>query len=391
MLFELNPERRFPYHSAKKIERNVRVNMSADYYYDDPNLVSEPKRNSRFRKISASLIILVGGGLLIQTTLAANISLNSGSPIQFGQGITQTTACSGSTNLTITPNSSFSNASSSGSHKFSSVTVSNIPAGCSGVDFKISAYDSTNASPLALFNTTSAAAYVYNNSGSYSAGIFSNGLTVSTNSSSSFTATFATPVALSANVFKITLESLTHTDISCATGGVCSVGQTGPGGGKVFAIASGSGNGLNYEFSTSPVSSGGSSYNSLGNIGFNWCNLTTGTISGALGTAIGTGKQNTADMVAACSSGAAVQADNFTANGYSDWFLPSKDELSAFRATLQPIMTARGWSGAERVWTSSQGGVSNANAWFVGLDNYSNASNGKSQSMPVFPIRSFTN
>lgn len=187
----------------------------------------------------------------------------------------------------------------------------------------------------------------------------------------------------------MTLESLSHTDISCATGGACTVGQTGPGGGKVFAIASGSGNGLNYEFSTSPVSSGGASYTSLGNIGFSWCNLTTGTIAGALGTAFGTGKQNTADMVAACSSGAAIAARGFTANGYSDWFLPSKDELSAFRATLQPIMTARGWSGAERVWTSSQGGTSNADAWFVGLDSYSNASNGKSQTMPVFPIRSF--
>jgi len=257
------------------------------------------------------------------------------------------------------------------------------------VDFKISAYDSTNSSPLAIFNSTSTAAYVYNNSGSYSTGIFGTGLTVSTNSSSSFTATFATPVALSGNVFKVSLESLAHTDISCATGGSCSVGDAGPGGGKVFAIASGTGNGLNYEFATSPVLSGGVSYNSFGDIRFKWCNLTNSTITGSIGLAIGTGNQNTIDMITACSSGAAVAARGYTANGYSDWFLPSKNELAAFRATLQPILTARGWTGAERIWSSSQAAAGGPNAWFVGLDGYTNAADGKDQEYAVFPIRSF--
>ena len=363
--------------------------MSADYYYDDPERIDEPKSSSGIKKLLASIIFLVCGGLLIQTTLAANISLNSGAGVQFGQGITQATACSGSTNLTITPAASFVNSSGGGSHKFSSITVSNIPAGCSGEDFKISAYGSTNSTPLAIFNSTTTSAYVYNNSGSYSAGIWGTGLTVTTNSSSSFTATFATPVALSASVFKITLESFAHTDISCATGGTCAVGDTGPGGGKVFAIASGSGSGLNYEFATGPVPSGGASYLTYGNVAFQWCNVTTGTISGALGTAIGTGKQNTTDMVAACSSGAAVAARNYSANGYSDWFLPSKNELAAFRTTLTSTMTAKGWGGTERVWTSSQGGSGNTDAWFIGLDGYSNAADGKEQYYPVFPIRSF--
>jgi|694.fasta_scaffold99422_1 hypothetical protein len=360
-----------------------------DYYSNDPVDVIESSPKRKLSGIFGFLLFLVGGTYLVQTTLAANISLNSGSPVEFGQGITATAACSGATDLTITPNASFVNSSGAGSFKFSSVTVSNIPAGCNGVDFKISAYDSTNSSAIAIFNSTSTSAYVYNNSGSYSAGIWGTGLTVSTNSSTSFTATFATPVALSANVFKITLESLAHTDISCATGGTCSVGDTGPGGGKVFAIASGAGSGLNYEFATDPVPSGGASYLTYGNVAFQWCNLTTGTISGALGTAIGTGKQNTTDMVAACSSGAAVAARNYSANGYSDWFLPSKNELAAFRPTLTPIMTAKGWGGTERIWTSSQGGSGNTDAWFIGLDGYSNAQDGKQQYYPVFPIRSW--
>ena len=197
-----------------------------DIYSDDP-IESTPNPGKRkLSSILAFLLLLVGGTYLVQTTLAANISLNSG-PVEFGQGVTQTAACSGATNLTITPNSSFVNASGGGAHYFSSVTVSNVPTSCYGDDFTIKAFNNVGNTPLAIFNSTSTNAVIYNNSGTFEAGAGSGGLTVSS-SSGAFTVTFSTPVALASTVFKITLESGAHSATSY------NVGDIGPGGGRIF-------------------------------------------------------------------------------------------------------------------------------------------------------------
>ena len=204
-----------------------------DSYHDDPiEEISHSKLRSKFLTTG---VLILGSIFFFQSTLAGNISLSSGSGIEFGQGISQTVACSGETSLTLTPRSSFTNASP-GDHYLQSVIVSNIPDSCFGVDFSINVYNDTSSTPLALFNSTSRNAVIYNNAGIFQVGTGGTGMSV-TSGSGTFTATFTTPVALSSTVYKITIQSGLHTTLTCAEGGKCIVGSRGPGNGIVFFVS----------------------------------------------------------------------------------------------------------------------------------------------------------
>lgn len=74
----------------------------------------------------------------------------------------------------------------------------------------------------------------------------------------------------------------------------------------------------------------------LGGFGAPWGNFQEAgcfdtNIAGADGTAIGTGKQNTEDILAACTNNpstiAASIASSYNGGGHTDWYLPSQDEM----------------------------------------------------------------
>lgn len=83
-------------------------------------------------------------------------------------------------------------------------------------------------------------------------------------------------------------------------------------------------------------------------------------IAGARGTAMGTGKQNTADMIAACTEpGSAAQlCASLVLNGVRGWFLPSRDELVLMYKNLRATGAARfqdtGLTDNFTYWASSQ-------------------------------------
>jgi hypothetical protein len=92
--------------------------------------------------------------------------------------------------------------------------------------------------------------------------------------------------------------------------------------------------------------------------GIQWYNGTY-TVTGATGTAIGTGQANTNALITAQGAGsyAAKLCDDLVLGGYRDWFLPSKDELNEL---YKNKVVVGGFAGAW-YWSSSEG--SDGIAW----------------------------
>ncbi|MEO8691330.1 MAG: prepilin-type N-terminal cleavage/methylation domain-containing protein [Candidatus Saccharimonas sp.] len=157
------------------------------------------------------------------------------------------------------------------------------------------------------------------------------------------------------------------------------VGDTGPGGGKVFYTG---GNcttlGFKYlEAAPANWNSGGTDLEAV------WCNSGTLT-TGATGTAVGTGVANTAKIKAKCTSGAAVSAVAYRGGGLADWFLPSKDELN------QMYLQRASVGGFINNYYSASSEYSNKIAWMQDLTTgYQGNSFQKYNAFAVRPVRSF--
>ena len=135
----------------------------------------------------------------------------------------------------------------------------------------------------------------------------------------------------------------------------------------------------------------------LGYNGYEWgCYFEN--VSEADGQVIGTGYQNTMDIV---NQGCDTENGGITAaqaaldaeiNDYSDWYLPSNDELNEMYNTIGPgglegNIGGFGNSNDSYYWSSSE--YNSNGAWFVGFDNGYTYLNNKNNTYRVRVIRAF--
>jgi hypothetical protein len=189
--------------------------------------------------------------------------------------------------------------------------------------------------------------------------------------------------------------------LTCATGGTCIVGDTGPGGGIVFyvhddaddlftstgsdcdttckyleAAPTGWGNGIT-------VAAGETSGSLTVDPILKWCSDTTTLRNATTKTAIGDGRPNTTTGVT-CTTGAIFHAELYAGNGKTDWHLPSKDELNELFLKKDTV----GGFSADAYWSSSEYAASNA--WLQNFFYGSQGSTSKSStSQYVRPVRAF--
>lgn len=328
---------------------NFELEGEEEAYFDDPDFATVDSRKKKLISVLALVSLFFGGSFFLQTTFAGNLNINSNKNIEFGQGTSILTACSGSAPLTLKSISSFSNTSGAGTHYLSGVTVSGIPNNCYGFDFSVSAYGASSSTPLAIFSSSSTIATVYDNAGTFSTG---SGLSV-TGSGGSFTLTFSLPVAEAKNVYKVTLQTSPHTPMGCAAGGTCSIGDVSPAGGTVFYYApTGFNCGSSFTSTGSPTG-GLCHYLEFAPYGWNtgndprlfWSPVSfQGTdIAGInndsyfdnTSSAIGLGYKNSVLIVNTVGAGtnyaaalARSYAPNISGTTYSDWYLPTLAELN---------------------------------------------------------------
>jgi hypothetical protein len=178
--------------------------------------------------------------------------------------------------------------------------------------------------------------------------------------------------------------------LACADGGVCAVGDTGPGGGNVFYVhasgtfACGATLSSTCKYLEAAPTSGTAAWTDAP---YAWSGNTSEAVGvAARGTAIGTGYKNTQAMVTQSST--ADRAGTKTRayrgpNSLSDWYLPSQDELNQMYVNKSAI----GGFTSNWHWSSSEFGDGSASIqdFNSGLQDYY----GKLTTFSVRPVRAF--
>lgn len=162
--------------------------------------------------------------------------------------------------------------------------------------------------------------------------------------------------------------STNYYSVTCAQGGLCKIGDVGPGGGNIFYIsdtvidsATGVSSGGIY-LEAAPRNWNGDATNEAGSSFASVLTSVSGTSS-----AIGTGAENSRLLIAALGTNAtaATLAVNKTSGGVSDWFVPSYDELTKMITVLAPLGLGS-FTNYANLWSSTQNSSDSQranNAW----------------------------
>ena len=174
---------------------------------DAPSNSRAPKNRKSVKGLVA--MAMFGAVAVLGSTLAANISLNSGT-LEFGQGVAVTSACDPN-GITATPKAVFANSTGAGQYNFASIALSGIHTDCSGDTFTLNAYGDTSATPLniATVGATSynVATFVFTATLPGSSYISTGGYTAPTSNAGAAEIGFRGTQATSGAVYKITLQT----------------------------------------------------------------------------------------------------------------------------------------------------------------------------------------
>lgn len=378
------------------------------------------KHNSNTLKGEKKTIkLLLGIGALVGVialgqTLAASINLNGGGPVEFGQGVTQTTSCD--SEILVTPYSSFVNGDP-GAFMFSELMLSQVDTtdqsdsgeGCAGKSFLIKLYEE-DGTPINVSYTIS-----ISDNGTFSSNDGDINASGENGTNSSVTLTFDPAEVLASEVYRITIES--SSTQAAPTG--YQVGDTGPGGGIIFYVS-------DSDFSCGPQLNDTCRYLEVAPNGWNtgsdpqaiWAISSLGS-QNVVGitdddgtydaTGIGLGYQNSIAIMEQGNDAtvAASLALSYSSVSSNDWYLPTSVELNLlcqWDRGVSPSVTTVCVGGSSNstifgaelsgiigdyYWSSSE--ASGEMAWVVGMMNSGNWGAGfkNAQAFFIRPIRAF--
>ena len=170
-----------------------------------PENGAKPYRSKKLRRLIPGVALI--SVIALGSTLAANINLNDSTPVEFGQGVAQTTACD--SQILVTPISSYQNDEESG-FEFTGIKLSDVDTtdqdgpseGCAGKIFTVKTYDGSGQ----LITPTYTIAVLPDGSFESESG---NASTENPNDpESSSTLVFDSPSISAEDVYQITIESI---------------------------------------------------------------------------------------------------------------------------------------------------------------------------------------